>query len=282
MIEAGGDLIEVVAHGEPDVLALRHALGGVHGVAHRLRSKGGQIPAAIGEGVVFEVDDRIRGLLGPRGTQSLWRGFALGFVVRFVHRPATADDADEHVGLQLVDLQRWQRIDAIRAVQDFGVRMRFADFFGHAIDEVPDVVAEQAALIALGRVFAFALLALANGGVAIGRHDGDAFQLEGVEQRPRIAHGLAEEFVVRVAELAFRVAGLEVGFAAVDREPLGMLCEDFLAIRHVCHAVGDLQALVIANAESHDPQRGVRPAGGKAEVELPQSEVRLHGFIELG
>jgi hypothetical protein len=105
--------------------------------------------------------------------------------------------------------------------------------------------------------------------------------VEGVEQRPRIAHGLAEEFVVRVAELAFRVAGLEVGLAAVDREPVGMLREDFLAVRHVRHAVGDLQALVIANAEAHDPQRGFRPAGGKAEVELPQRKVRLHGFVEF-
>jgi hypothetical protein len=68
------------------------------------------------------------GLLGPRGTQSLRRGFAFGFVVRFVHRPATADDADQHVRLQLVDLQRRQRIDAIRAVQHLRVRMRFADF----------------------------------------------------------------------------------------------------------------------------------------------------------
>jgi hypothetical protein len=128
----------------------RHAFGGDHRVAHRLRGKSGQIPAAIGERVVFKVDDRVRGLLHPRGTQSLRRGFALGFVARFVHRSATSDDADEHVGLQFVDLQRRQRIDAIRAVQHLGVRMRFADLLGHAIDEVPHVIAEQAALVAFG------------------------------------------------------------------------------------------------------------------------------------
>ncbi len=50
---------------------------------------------------------------------------------------------------------------------------------------------------------------------------------------------------------------------------------------HVFHAVGEMDLLVVADAEPHGPQRSVVAGGGKAEVELPQREVGFHRFIDL-
>ena len=126
-----------------------------------------------------------------------------------------------------------------------------------------------------------AFLALADGRVTIRRHDGDGFKGIRVEQCPRPANGLAQEFVVRIAELALRVIGAEVALAAVESEPLGMLREDLVAIRHRGHAMGDLQAIVVAHAEAHRPKGCLRADDAEAEIELPQRKIRLHRFVEL-
>ena len=47
VIEADAELVEVLPYSEPNVLALRHALRGVHRVADGVRRVSGQIPAAI-------------------------------------------------------------------------------------------------------------------------------------------------------------------------------------------------------------------------------------------
>ena len=60
-----------------------------------------------------------------------------------------------------------------------------------------------------------------------------------------------------------------------------MRVEDSLMVRHRGNAVSDLQTLVIAQAEPHDPHRSFGACSAEAEIELPQRKVRLHGFVDL-
>ena len=159
--------------------------------------------------------------------------------------------------------------------------MRLGDLLRHAVDEVPHVVGELSAVVALRRVLAFALFALADGNIAIRRHDRDGLEVVGVEQRAGVAHCLVKELLIGVAKLVDSLTGPDVALAAVKCEPLGMFGKDFLAIRHRRHAVRDLDAVIVARAEAHGPHRSVVADDAEAEVELPQRKVRSHCLVDL-
>ena len=144
VIEADSVLIEVVLDREPDVLALRDSFEGIDARTHRVRREGRQIPAAISEGIIFEVDQRVVGLRDPAFAQ-LAKLFLLLRLV--VPRDSPADDRDDDVRFQLRDLQRRQRVNSVCTVQHLAVGMRLADLLRHAVYEAPDVIGEQPALV---------------------------------------------------------------------------------------------------------------------------------------
>ena len=278
VIQADARLGKVLPHAEPDIFALRDALGRVDARAHRVRREGGQVPAAVGERVILEDDDRIAGLRKPAFAQLADLLLLLGAVV---DRPAAADDRHDYIRFQLVDLQWRERVRAVGAVEDLSVRMRLAHLSGDTVDEIPYIVGQQAALASLGRVLARAERALADRGVAVGGHHGDGFQPVMVELRANIAHGLSKELFAGVAELIEPLAGLVVAFAAVKRKPVGMLGENLVAMRHLGHAVGNLDAVGIASAESHRPHRQVAPVHAEADVEAADGEIGPYRLVDF-
>ena len=92
---------------------------------------------------------------------SCTRGFKL-LISLAVQGPATSHDGDHHVGLKLRDLQGRQRVNTIGAVEDLLMGMRLSDFPGHSVDEVPDVIRYEPAVITLGRILPLAERALAG------------------------------------------------------------------------------------------------------------------------
>ena len=54
VIEADAGLVEILPHGQPDVLAIGNAFCGIHAVHDGACGIAGQIPAAISEGIVFK------------------------------------------------------------------------------------------------------------------------------------------------------------------------------------------------------------------------------------
>src|SRR5205085_2922781 len=141
------------------------------------------------------------------------------------------------------------------------------DLLRDAIDEIPDIVGEVAALVTLRRVLALAQRALTDGGVAIRRHDGNGLQLVEIELGAGATHRLTKEFLIRIAELILAGAGSVVTLFTIEREPAGMRREDGGAPRHAGETVSDLHSLVVARAEPHDPLRGVIACGAEAKVE---------------
>ena len=277
VIEADARRAGLLRHGERDVFAVRDAFGGVRALAHRVRGEGGQIPAAVDEGIVFEVDNRIVRLRHPALAQLPKRRLLLRLVVS---RHACADDGDDDIGLQLVDLQRRQRIDAVGAVEHLSVRIRLSHFLRHTIHEAPHIVRGEAALVALGRVFALALLALADGGVTIRRHHRDHAHFEVIELRPDIADRFLKQFFIRVTELIDRPR-LKAPLATIHREPLGMRREDLRVIRHGIEPVGVLDAVGIAHTEPHEPHGIVSPMHATVVAEAPLLEVGPHRLVEF-
>ena len=278
VIETHAGLLEVLPHAEPDVLTLRDAFGRVDARTHRVRRKRGQIPAAVGEGIVLEDDDGIGGFREPAFAQLATLLLFLGLVI---HGPSSADDGDDDIRLQPGDLQRRQRVGAIGRVEDLLVGMCPAHLFGDAIDEIPDVVGQEAALVAFRGILAFTELAVADGGVGIGRHHGNHLHLVMIKLHPHVAHGLLEEFFVGVAELVERLAGLVLAFASVEREPVGMLREDLIAMRHVIHAMRALHAIRIAAAESHRPHGEIQAMHAETHVHAADRKVGPHRLVDL-
>lgn len=138
--------------------------------------------------------------------------------------------------------------------------MGIGDLLGDAIDEVPDVVGELAARAEFGGFLAFAKLALADRGVAVGRHDGHDVHLVVIELDLGEADDFAEEFLVGVTELVFLDFGVVVSLAAVKGEPLGM----------VFHGL----KVVAEGTELKDSHREIRTDGF---VDLRQGNRRQRG-----
>ena len=242
-----------------------------------MRREGGQIPAPIRERIVFEINDRVVRLCDPALAQLAILLLLFGLVVPW---HPTTDDGHNDVGLQLRNLQRRQRIDAIGAVQDLPVRMRLAHLPRHAVDEVPDVIRCETALLTLGRVFAGTQRALADGRVAIRRHHGNHADLVVIKLLPHIAHGFLEEFLIRVAEMVVRVR-LEPPLAAILGKPIRVLRKHLRAVRHLSHPMRTLHVMGIAHAESHGPHGEVLAVHAKADIHPADREIRPHNLIDL-
>ena len=277
VIEAQVLLRHLLPDAQPDVLALRAALGRVDARAERMRRERRQIPAAIGEGIVLENDDRVRGLRHPALAERANLRLLLRLVV---HRSATAHDAHDDIRLQLLELQRWQRIDAVGAIHHLLVGMRPAHFLRDAVHEAPDVIRREAAVVALRRILSRAPRALADRDVTVRRHHGDHVHFVVIEERADVAHGLGDQLLVRVAKMVV-CAALVAPLAAVERIPVGMRREDFRVIRHRIHAVSGLDAIRIAQAEAHRPAHHRFAVGGEADVEAAEGKIRPQGFVEL-
>ena len=136
------------------------------------------------------------------------------------------------------------------------------------------------ALLTLGRVFACAQGALADGRISIGRHHRDHAHLEVIELGADIPHRFMEQFFVRVAQLV-DLPHVEAPFAAIHREPLGMRCKDFLPPCHGIEPVGILNAIRIADAEPHEPHRRVAAMHPAVVVEPALSKIRPHSFVQF-
>ncbi len=139
MIEADVLRVEVASEAEPDIFAARNALGRVDALADRAGYKSRQIQAAVGEGIVLEDHHRIVRLRRPARAQLANR---IALVWAIVPRPTTADDDDLNVRLQLVDVVWRIGVRPVGTANDFLVGMRLADFVGHAVDEIPDVIGQ--------------------------------------------------------------------------------------------------------------------------------------------
>ena len=93
--------------------------------------------------------------------------------------------------------------------------MCFADLFGDSVGEIPNVITQLAPLVSLRRVLALTFFALANCGVAIGRHHRDRFKIVGIKQDARVANSFLKQAIVRITELTFGIPRLEITFPAI-------------------------------------------------------------------
>ncbi len=57
--------------------------------------------------------------------------------------------------------------------------------------------------------------------------------------------------------------------------------ENPVAMRHVVHAVGNLDAVGIASAEPHRPHRQVAPVHAKANVEAADGEIGPYRLVDF-
>ena len=277
MIEADAHLVKILTPAEPDVFTRGDALDRIDALAHRVWRERGQIPTAISEGIVLEVDDWVCRLRHPGFTQLATLLLLLRLVVP---RQSRADDGHDDIRLQLVDLQRRQRVDAVGAGEHLAVGMRLADLLRHAIDEAPDMVRGDTAPLTLGRVFACTQRALADGRVSIGRHHRDHAHLIVIELGADIAHRFLEQFFVRVAQLV-DLPFVEAAFATVHREPLGMRGEDLVPPRHGIKPVGILNVVRIAHAQPHKPHGRVATVYPAVIVEAALSKIGSHSFVQF-
>ena len=157
--------------------------------------------------------------------------------------------------------------------------MRLAHFSGHAIHEVPDVIRCLAAVVAFRRIPAGAERALADGGVTIGWHHGDHVHPVMIKHRAHEADRLAEQFLIRVAQVVVR-AGLEAPLAAIQSIPVRMFFEHLLMVGQRVHAVRGLDAIGIAQADAHRPPGHVGSVDPKAHIEAADGKIRPHGLID--
>ena len=247
-----------------------------------MRGKRRQIPSPIGEWIVFENHQRVVSLFGPSGAQGFRGHFTFAFVAGFIDWASTANDANDDIWLKLVDVFRRQCVDSVTAIYNLRLWVCFRDLFGDPVGEIPNVITQLAPLVSLRRVLALTFFALANCGVAIGRHHRDRFKIVGIKQDARVANGFLKQTVVRITELTFGIPRLEITLPAIEGEPLGMFRKGIRVVGHAGHSVSHLNPFVIAGSEAHRPHRGVVAGRAEAEIELSEREIRLNRFVDFG